>query len=1431
MRRRIRKLVDKVDNAISRSSSPAPTKQTPTATENTPSASITVQEQRTLGDGHTALKENYVSIQHKLLEKSIAKLIDILDVVDSTLDAATLIRLDDELKLLSDALLSISQEGTSPGSDDRAGTLASDIDRTLDKAYAHVPQDSSGRRIGTLTDTKALSSLIDDLHAATEFFNKPSVLTTQSTTKTTTRAISGRVVGVLKIVKESVDGVPAIGLKAAIGGLVAVLEAINKLVDNDDDLIKLMNHIKRLVEIVTPSTDTGDDQSDEALQKRIDDLTTEIQAITTEAEKLQHQNMGNRFMGHADNASAISGLVKAVDQVVDRFQLAGGIRMERIVGKLGERMESMETKVLSEAEKRALNAIQPRADNAKYDSHSQTSSSFCLENTRVALLEEIFNWVNDPQGRPMFWLSGMAGTGKSTIARTVAKGLDDRGLLGASFFFSRDEEHRRSTARLFPTIAYQIARSVPSVREHIIAAAEPDVCNAMLQKQIGKLIVGPLKATAAFTSPIVIILDALDECENENHVTELLVLLSSALHSLRSHIDLKVMVTGRPEMHIQGEFKRPGMDVVSSIAHLHDIDKSIVSDDILRYLQYHLVEIRNKVLSPTTNWPQQSDVNALVQMADGLFIFASVAVNYIKHQPLVRMETLLSGAGHSKAQYAFKHLDILYKQVLNSCTSADDDPEEVQELNIVLGAIVVVLDPLSTQALELLLELKPDTVKPQLKSFYSLLSIQDPPYPIRVFHKSFPDFLMDEQRSGRDSWFHIDPKQHHTRLALLCLKHMNLLLKRDMLKIGNTLNSEVENHDDVLNKWVSPHLLYACQQWAFHIIHADHSKELGDELDHFCTTNILYWLEILSFIDKLGEGVRLLIKAHEWCKMHKSRSASILNDCCRFLLYFREAISQGPCHIYQSALPFAPECTLFSVMQKELKGSVKVQCGQERGWNPKLFQLRGHTNGVQSVAFSPDRTQIASGSDDQTVAIWDAQTGDLVRILEGHTEGVNSIAFSPNGMQIASASCDMTVSIWDAQTGNLLRKLKGHTLSVNSVAFSPDSALIVSGSDDQTVAIWDAQTGNLLRKVGHTNIVTSVVFSADGTQVASGSWDKTVAIWDAELGKLLKKLEGHTDNVNSVAFSPDRTLIVSGSKDQTVAIWDAQTGNLLRRMEGHIDNVSSVAFSPDGKQIVSGSADQTVASWDAQTGNLLRRLDAHADDVNSVAFSPDGTQIASVSHDRTVAIWDTQTVKPRLLRQLEEHRHVVTSVKFSPDGTKIASGSYDETVAIWNAQTGNLVRKLEGHTEGVNSVAFSPDGAQLASGYCDRTIFIWDVQTGNLLRKLQGHTMSVNSVAFSPDGTQIASGSEDKNIVIWDAQTGNLLRRLGGHRDIVHSVVFSHDGTQIASGSCDKTVAFWDAQTGNLLQKLEGQILYTGIVNSSDPPPGSTQAPSDRLYL
>ena len=465
---------------------------------------------------------------------------------------------------------------------------------------------------------------------------------------------------------------------------------------------------------------------------------------------------------------------------------------------------------------------------------------------------------------------------------------------------------------------------------------------------------------------------------------------------------------------------------------------------------------------------------------------------------------------------------------------------------------------------------------------------------------------------------------------------------------------------------------------------------------------------------------------------------------------------------------------------------------------PEVKFQTGHSDAVRSVSFSPDRKYIASGSDDDTVKLWEVESGKEIRTFTGHTDDVESVSFSPDGKYLASGSADDTVKLWEVESGKEIRTFSGHTSYVSSVSFSSDGKYLASGSWDRTIKLWEVESGKEIRTFsGHTDFVRSVSFSPDGKYLASGSEDDTVKLWELESGKEIRTLTGHTDVVESVSFSPDGKYIASGSNDATVKLWEVDSGEEIRTLTGHTDDVESVSFSPDGKYLASGGS--TIELWEVENGKEIWSVSDYTDCVSSVSFSPDGKFLASGSADDTVKLWEVESGKE--IRTFSGHTAYVSSVSFSPDGKYIARGSVDDTVKLWEVESGKEIRTLTGHTDSVESVSFSPDGKYIASESWDGTIKLWEVKSGKEIRTFSGHTVYVSSVSFSPDGKYLASGSDD-TVKLWEVDSGKEIRTLTGQTPWVASVNFSSDGKYLASGSLDGTVKLWDAETGDLIYTI-----------------------------
>ncbi|PQE03932.1 vegetative incompatibility HET-E-1 protein [Rutstroemia sp. NJR-2017a BVV2] len=1057
----------------------------------------------------------------------------------------------------------------------------------------------------------------------------------------------------------------------------------------------------------------------------------------------------------------------------------------------------------------------PSADNAAFDSHDEEHNARCYQGTRAELLRQIYSWAGGGGSERIFWLNGMAGTGKSTISRTVAQNFADKGELGASFFFKRGEGDRGHAGMFFATIATQLVQQLPSLAPHVknTIEADPGISRKALKQQFDALVLQPLgkiQTDPQKSSSIVIVVDALDECDGEEDVRTVIRLFSQVKHIASAQ--LKFFLTSRPELPIRLGFE----DIRGKYERLvlHQIPEPIVKEDISSFLEHELATIRedyNKTVTQNrqlpVDWPGHITVQSLVEMAIPLFIFATTICRFINDrkygQPKDQLAKVLKYQSRSQAS----KLDTTYLPVLDQLLVGVTISERkglVKDFQQVVGSIVILASPLSATSLDRLLGVPEGTVDSRIDLLHSVLSIPSrPDHPIRLLHLSFRDFLVDtEKRETNPFW--VDEKDTHNKLATRCLKLLSTgeNLKKDICNLRTPERSRADVDKQRIDSHLPSEMQYACQYWVYHLKESGSSIYDGDQVHNFLKYHFLHWLESLSLIGRLRESIGMVdsLMAIIDCKyllniifkpINSSQISMFLYDAKRFILSYYSIAELSPLQLYSSALIFAPKKSIIrNTFQNYIPDWILQEPNTDLEWNAVLQTLEGHSSAVNSVAFSPDSKLLASASSDETVKIWDAATGTLQQTLEGHSAGVRAIAFSPDSKLLASASSDKTVKIWDAATGMLQQTLKGHSNWVNSVVFSPDSKLLASASDDKTVKVWVTATGILQQTLeGHSDWVNSVVFSPDSKLLASASGDNTVKVWVTATGILQQTLEGHSGKVNSIVFSPDSKLLASASDDNTVKVWVTATGILQQTLEGHSSKVNSIVFSPDSKLLASASDDKTVKVWVTATGILQQTLEGHSNWVNSVVFSPDSKLLASASDDKTVKVWVTATgILQQTLKGHSDHPITdsdwVNSVVFSPDSKLLASASDDNTVKVWVTATGILQQTLEGHSSKVNSVAFSPDSKLLASASYDETVKIWNISTGVLQQTLavNGYISSLsfditNSILitdlgrFKLDGTtnlplpipagEISSESHCKGLsisgswVLWNSQ--NLL--------------------------------------------------------------------------
>jgi hypothetical protein len=533
---------------------------------------------------------------------------------------------------------------------------------------------------------------------------------------------------------------------------------------------------------------------------------------------------------------------------------------------------------LFEADQKTVLARLPVALGASFDSHAEEHNPTCLQDTRVELLAQISDWADSPQAEAIFWLNGMAGTGKSTISRTIAQAFAARRRLGASFFFKRGEADRANLSRFFTTIAAQLAVREPSLATSIKKAidADPTVAGKAVREQFEKLVLEPLRQVRPGphqSTTLVIVVDALDECERDEDV-RLLISLFSHVKTLQFP-RLRIFVTSRPELPIRLGFnaiKGTYQDLI-----LHEIATDIVEHDISTYLKNQLTWIRfdyNESV-PTerqlpATWPGSSDIQTLVKMAVPLFIFAATVCRFLSDRKCGSPKNQLTQVLEYQTKDHESQMNATYmpvlKQQLVGLTSVQQEKILTRFRNIV-GSIVILETPLSTDALAQLLDEPRDIIDERLDLLHSVLSIPTSyKSPVRLFHLSFRDFLVSPHHRI-DNPFWIDEKETHKKLASHCLYIMSKHLKTDICSILAPGTPRSAINAKRIRERLSPALQYACLYWGDHLRQAKIHLDNDDPVYSFLIRHFLHWIEAMSLMGRASHSLEIIQEIRLLCKV------------------------------------------------------------------------------------------------------------------------------------------------------------------------------------------------------------------------------------------------------------------------------------------------------------------------------------------------------------------------------------------------------------------------------------------------------------------------------------------------------------------------------------------------------------------------------------
>ncbi|KAL5639975.1 hypothetical protein ACGC1H_006517 [Rhizoctonia solani] len=790
---------------------------------------------------------------------------------------------------------------------------------------------------------------------------------------------------------------------------------------------------------------------------------------------------------------------------------------------------------------------------AAYDSSlsSQISRRGCTEGTRIGVLDGLDDWLYDPTSPSIYWMKGMAGTGKTTIASTFCERVERRKLLAASFFCTRTSAECRDVTRIVPTIAYQLARySIPFQSAlYNILGQNPDIGSKNVLKQFEQLLKEPLQQVKdAMLDNLVVVIDALDECDDRNGVELVLDMLFRHV----VHVPLKFLLTSRPEPEIYSKMATHAQS--REVVYLHDIEKSLVQADIELYLKEEL-----EFMSPR---PGQTEIEQLVRRAGTLFIYAATLVRYIQcgkrlADPHKRLRSVLGLIPESTKRHT--QIDALYTAVLKSALNEEElEADEIEDIRVVLRTVLFAQEPINVKTIAELAEINhPQRVIHALHPLLSVLHQSEETGLVSTLHASFHDFMFSIERSGTYCY---DVAEHSQLLAQRCFLVMKNQLQFNICNLASSFvpDKEVEDIEERIKANIPPTLGYACRHWANHLALVPQASALLTLLDEFLCHRLLFWMEVLSLRRELPTGVDGLLKVQQWLAHAEPLPSKLMycvDDARSFVTSFAvNPTSQSTPHIYLSSLSLCPHSsTVYQHYGKRSRGLLELKgslMDAREGAPPAVWNVGSAQ--VVSPALSPDGRRVLRAS---------APLHDDIII------GINSVAFRPDGTHFLTSGRAGALRNWNATDGSFTTCPNKADFVHNPFStLSPDGSYIASTHGDTSLQVINIMDGSLAAgpfEIERSDLST-LGFSRNNRAIIMGYLDGTIKVCDLKSGSTaVGSFVAHHKRVSSISESPDCSLLVSHSDyEMAIRVWNIVTPALdLPLFNTSIDPASGHSYA------------------------------------------------------------------------------------------------------------------------------------------------------------------------------------------------------------------------------------------------------------------------------